>query len=391
MTLADGGFPQQLSAEALAAAAAEDDPSGLGAAGRLRTRFGAEVATAAINQTVLRRRAVAKFGGRAASMFFTRDGLEQATRPSVAEQHAARLTAAGATSVLDLGCGIGADAMAFVRAGVRVLAVERDPATAELAAANLAAVTAAGGAEAEVIVADAEQVVEELLSRVDAVFCDPARRTGAGRTWRIEDFTPPWSLVCRLLDGSRPAVVKLGPALPHRLIPAGVEAQWISDRGDTVEVLLAAGGGAVPDRRSALITPDRRLVAAEGQPRVRPIGAFVYEPDGAVIRSGGISELAGRIGAGLIDAQVAYLTGDAAVESPFLSCFEVREVLPYKEKLLRSWVREHRTGTLEIKCRGVEVDPAQLRKRLRPSGPESATLIITRTPDGARVLVARRC
>jgi hypothetical protein len=36
------------------------------------------------------------------------------------------------------------------------------------------------------------------------------------------------------------------------------------------------------------------------------------------------------------------------------------------------------------------VDPAELRRQLRPAGPSQATLVLTRTIDGARALVAQR-
>ena len=57
---------------------------------------------------------------------------------------------------------------------------------------------------------------------------------------------------------------------------------------------------------------------------------------------------------------------------------------------LRSYVKQHRIGTLEIKKRAVDIDPAALRKQLRPKGPHHATLILTRTPKGTRAVVARR-
>ncbi|MBA8793196.1 SAM-dependent methyltransferase [Friedmanniella endophytica] len=377
-------LPLGLTPEALAAAADETDPGSLGAGSRLRARFGAELAAAAVDQVVLRRRAWAKFGDAADGLFLTRDGLEQATRPAVADHHAVRLAATGATTVLDLGCGIGADALAFVRAGLRVIAVERDPRTAEIARANL------DGTGAEVLTGDAEEVVDGLLGRVDAVYLDPARRAGSGRLWRVEDFTPPWALTTRLLDGSRPAAVKLGPALPHRLVPDGVEAEWVTDHGETVEVGLYAGPGVTPGR-AALVMPDHRLVPDPGaRVAVRPLGAVLIEPVGSVIRAGAIPTLAAALDAGLVADDLAYLTADTVPDTPFATAFAVREVLPWKEKMLRGWVRERAVGRLEIKVRGLDVDPAQLRKRLRPSGPGEATLIITRTPDGARVVVADR-
>jgi SAM-dependent methyltransferase len=376
-------LPALLTSQALVDAEAEDDPTSLAAAARMRRRYGPELAVAALDQAALRRRAVRKFGDRAASMFFTADGLEQATRPAVAAHHARRLVAAGATRVVDLGCGIGADAIAFAEAGLEVLAVEVDEATAAIARANL-------GRRAEVITGDAESLAAELITSGDAVYLDPARRTGAGRLWRTEDFRPRWDFVTGLLDGGRPAGVKLGPGLPHREIPPGVEAEWITDHGETVEVGLWAGAGCVPDTRAALIIPDRRLVAGDHRPPVAGPGRYLYEPDGAVIRAGAIGEVAARLSAWLLDPQIAYLSADTATRTPFATGFELLEELAYSEKVLRRWVRDHDIGTLEIKKRGIDVDPAALRKRLKPRGARPATMIISRTPAGARVFVVRR-
>ncbi len=379
-------LPFGLTPSALDAAMSEVDPGSLAAATRLRSRFGPELATAALHQAALRRQAERKFGDLAAEMFFTRAGLEQATRPSVADHHAARMVAAGARRVVDLGCGIGADALAFVRAGLEVLAVERDPDTAAVAAANLA--DAVGAGAAEVRCADAEQIA---LDADDAVFLDPARRNDRGRLWRIEDFSPPWSLVSAILDGSRPAGVKLGPALPHAFVPATAEAEWTTDRGETVEVALWAGSGAAAGSRSALIMPTTRMLVTDSDPLdVGPLDAVLYEPDGAVIRAGGIAQLGRALGAHLLDPQIAYLTGGARVETPYAAVFAVREQLPYDLKRLRRWVADQGIGRLEIKKRGLDLDPAELRRRLKPAGPNAATLLLTRTPTGALAVFADR-
>jgi hypothetical protein len=68
---------------------------------------------AVLSQSKLRSRAVAKFGPFAARMLFTEAGLEQATRLPVAALHAGRFRDAGLTTIADLGCGIGADALAL--------------------------------------------------------------------------------------------------------------------------------------------------------------------------------------------------------------------------------------------------------------------------------------
>src|SRR5262249_59914167 len=100
--------------------------------------FDATLASAALTQVSLRRLAEAKFGPDAAHMFFTRTGLEQATRREVADRRAARLAAAGVASIADLGCGIGSDTLAFARAGLTGRAGDADPVAAAVAAANTA-------------------------------------------------------------------------------------------------------------------------------------------------------------------------------------------------------------------------------------------------------------
>ena len=245
-----------------------DGRGGSGVAGRGEPAagpFDPALAAAALTQAALRRQARAKFGADAETMFFTRDGLEQATRPAIADHHARRFVAAGVRRVIDLGCGIGSDALAFARAGLEVVAVERDPDTAAVAAANLAG-------RATVVCADAEQVAGDLLADGSAVYADPARRTERGRVWRLAELTPPWSFVTRLLDGRRSAGVKLGPALPHAEIPATAEAEWLSHRGDGGRGRAVGRSGSRPRRTRGPGLARRRPDAAARWRRRRPAG-----------------------------------------------------------------------------------------------------------------------
>ena len=160
-----------------------------------------------------------------------------------------------------------------------------------------------------------------------------------------------------LLDGRRTAGVKLGPALPHSLIPEAVEAEWITHRGETVEVTLWAGPGATPGRRSALIMPNARLTVTAAPPLpVRDLGRYLRtrrrcHPSWRHRRAGR------QLGAGLLDPQVAYLTSDQLCSTPFAAAFEVHQRLPFHLKALRTGC-EAQIGVLEIKKRGIDVDPA---------------------------------
>ncbi|MDN5725748.1 MAG: class I SAM-dependent methyltransferase [Propionibacteriales bacterium] len=368
-------------AAALELAAAQPDPGSLTAATRLRNAHDADLAAAALGQVALRRKAVTKFGAEVGELFLTADGLEQASRPIVSQWRAEQFVDRGAERVVDLGCGIGADAMAMARTGLEVVAVELDPVTAVLARANLQPLGV------EVRCADATEVAGDLLTAGVGVFCDPARRTGQGRTWQVDAFRPPYDFVTGLLPG-RVGCVKFGPGMPYALIPADVDTTWISANGDVVEASLWSSG---TDRRSALLLPGGgTLEALPGTAAVGSPGNFLIEPDPAVIRAGAVDTLAARLFARRLDPQIAYLTTDRPAATPYGTSFEVLDRMPWKEKTVRAWVRDHEIGTLEIKKRGIDIDPATLRKRLRPSGPHAATLVITPSVDGATVLVVRR-
>lgn len=376
-------------AQAVAAALSESDPESLAAATRLRTAYPAPLAAAALTQAALRRRAEFKLGSRAGAFLVTADGLEQASRWDVAAWRARHVAASGARRVIDLCCGLGVDAAAFAEEGLEVLAIERDPATAVLARANLHGL-------ATVVAGDAVDVVPDAaVEPGTVVFCDPARRTARGRSWDIGDMSPSWAFVEGLLAGTTPAVVKLGPGFPDRLIPAAVAARWVSVDGDLVECGLWSGMSVRSGDREAILLPagDRLPVDTDPPPaasRGPRVGDIVYEPDPAVIRSGAIGTLCRFLDAEPIAQRISYLLSQTARPTAFARAFEVLRVDPWKQRLLAEWAAAHDVGVLEIKKRGVDLDPARVRRQLRLRGSRSATVIVTPSAIGTVCLVVRR-
>jgi SAM-dependent methyltransferase len=364
------------------ASEAPDDP--LEASALLRREATAEQVAAALTQATLRRRGVPKFGDLAARMYFTPDGLEQATRLVVAEHRAARLGAARTASVVDLGCGIGGDLVAFAHAGITAAGVDVDPMRVEVARANLAALDLGGA----VMVADATTLD---LSPFEVAFADPSRRSARGRIFTVDDWTPPWSFVESLLR--RDSCVKVAPGIPHDLVPSGVEAEWVSDHGEVKEAALWSGTLATTRRRATVIgdgglatltdedlpeddVPVDGLPASDG-----PLPGFLYEPDGAVIRAGLVQAVAAGVRGRLLDEHIAYVVADDAFRTPFARSYRVIEQLPHRDKPLRAALRERGIGRLTIKKRGVTVVPDELRKRLDLVGDAEATIVLTRAAD----------
>jgi hypothetical protein len=377
--LTDGG---QAVLDRAVEATADPEADELAVQTELRRTTPANGVAAALTQATLRRKAVAKFGERAASMYFTPDGLEQATRATVATHRAGRLQAASTSTVIDLGCGIGGDLIAFATAGLTTAGVDVDPLRVAVAEANLAALGLSGA----VAVADATTVD---TSPFDAAFADPARRTGRGRTFRVDEWTPSWEFIEQLL--TRAACVKVAPGIPHALVPTGVEAEWVSDHGEVKEAALWSGRLASTERRATVIGRGGLATLTEDDDPgadVGPVGGFLYEPDGAVIRAGLVTAVAAGVNGRLLDRKIAYVTSDESFRTPFAKSYRVLEELPYREKQLRAALRARAIGVLAIKKRGVDIAPEQLRRRLDLHGEGSATLVLTRrSGTGVALLV----
>lgn len=357
----------------------EKDP--IRRADRARKALDPSLVTVALSQYDLRLRGREKFGEAAEHMLFTPGGLEQASRSEVADHRAARFASAGVEEVLDLCCGIGADVLAFVRAGLAVRAIDLDPTTALVAAVNAPSGSIETG-RAE----DAD------WRSAGSVFLDPARRTQRGRTFDPDNFSPPYSFVREVLTTVRFAAAKLSPGLPHELIPDGVEAEWVSWHGGVKEAVLWSTGFASCTRRGTLLPEGVDLTDEhESSDTVSEIGRYLYEPDGAVIRAGLVQQVAALLPSGArIDEHLAYLTADRFVPTPFADAFEVLDVMPYSVKTLRAELRRRSVGTVEIKKRGVDVDPAALRRELKPSGPNALTVLLARIGKDRKAILARR-
>ncbi|MGW0756804.1 THUMP-like domain-containing protein [Streptomyces sp. NPDC002814] len=360
-----------------------DPAQELAVATRLRREHPAELVSAALGQARLRQRAVAKFGAEdAGRMFFTPNGVEQSTRASVAAYRAGRFKVLGVRSVADLCCGIGGDAIAFARAGIRVLAVDRDPLTAAVARANADALGLAGLIE----VREAD-VTEVDTAPYDAVFVDPARRGGRGRIFDPEAYSPPLSWAVRTALTAPRAALKIAPGIPHEAVPAEAEAEWISDGGDVKEAVLWFG--TEPGAVRATLLPGPRTLLGRGlpDPQVRPVGRYLYEPDGAVIRAHLVAEVAESLDGGLIDPTIAYITADEHHETPYATAYEITDQLHFSVKKLKALLRERQVGTLTVKKRGSAVEPEELRRKVKPQGPNAATVFLTRVAGAPTMLV----
>lgn len=363
---------------------------------RKRPELGPQQASAALAQAELARHPKAPGG-----WLLTRDGLEQGTDPRVAAYRAATLAAAlaegGLTTVIDATAGLGFDSAALVAAGLQVTAIERDPMTATLLAANVPG--------ARVIVGDAMAVVDALPD--DPVVIDPARRNPGQRTadgMRAqserdpERWSPPLSWADTLRATRRgPIVVKAPPGLT---LPPGWHGTWVSVQRTLVELTLwsepiTAGDVVVIDAEGTHVfapPPDGSDdatddAADENDLRTSAVGTWLIEPDPAVIAADAVSGLAAALDAMRVDAASSWLTADHRPSTPFARSWRIVEELPAATRELRAALRERGIMNPTVKTSGTRIDAARIRRELRATSGAEATIALVRVDERLRAYV----
>lgn len=360
-------------AAVLAAARATDGPL-LRVGEVLRRQFPPDLVAAALTQLDLRARAAGKFAD-PSRLLFTRAGLEQASTAAVAAHRALRF--APYDRVADLCTGIGGDLLALAAVVPHVLAVDRDPVHLRLAAHNAAAVGL--GDRVQTWLGDAENAD---LSRVLAVFVDPARRAEGYRLGSAHGS--PSLGWCASLAERIPVGVKAAPGIDHAHVPARWELEFVAQDGELKESALWSPALATTSRRATVIEDAgvHTMVSAGAPPAaVAQPGPYVLDPSPAVTRAGLVAELAAQLGAWQIDPMIAFLCAEEPTRTPYGRWLQVEASMPWNVKVLTAALAAADVGAVDLRRRGLAGDVEDLRKRLRLKGSRRVTVLMTRVGD----------
>lgn len=307
----------------------------------------------------------------------TADAAVQATAAPVAAHRARRLAG---RDVHDVTCSVGAELHALRRTASRLVGSDLDPVRLAMARVNVP--------DVPLVRADALAPV----TRDTVLVADPARRTAAGRrTWRPADFVPPLDALAEVADitPGHDLVVSTAPGLDPALAPWAGEVEIVSLDGRVREAALWSHGLATTRRRASVLSSrgDGWTITGDEDDAcpVAPVGEWIVDPDGAVVRAGLVRQYGARHGLWRLDEHLAYLTGDAP--PPGVRAFRVLEHGHYSEKALRRTLAARGVGRVEILVRGLDVDPNALRPRLRLRGDAEASVVLARLASGPEAFV----
>lgn len=325
------------------------------------------------------------------------------------------LFATPGSCVLDLTGGMGIDYWAFSQRAGRGIYVEQDAALVAAAKYNIHQLST--GVEHQFVCAEALDVLEPLFlaHRPELIYLDPARReeqtSNAKRVYAIEDCTPSLNEVHTLIralaykSSHYPRlVVKLSPMLDikHTLqLYHEVRAVHIvAVRGEVKELLLLFDYSiATPlslgevEIHSTDITTQRvhsfvgnYAIEEHLSPRYADtVEAYIYEPNGAVMKSGLFNTLADRYELRQLHPNSHLYTSTYHINEFPGRSFVLRDLHASSSSALKKLGKQ--LGRAEVSTRNYPLSTDALRQKLGVKSGGTYTLMGTTLLDGSHVLL----
>ena len=360
---------------------------------RLRRTLTADRAAFATAAAETRLRAVAAGVPHANELVLTRESLEQASHPAAAAWRAGRaaegLAGASDPVLQDRCAGTGGDAVALA-AHAPVLALERDPGRAVLAAHRAAVL----GRPVDVRVGDALDPSWSCDGAV--VHADPDRRDDHGRrARRLRDHGPPVGELLTACAGAAGRLVTVAPGLAwdDPDLPDDAEVVFLQHGRQLLEAVVCSGTATTPGVRATAVLLDVGEVRGRGpEPPshlpVGPVGAHLLRPAAAAVRARVHDELGAAVGARRVaDHRALLTTDDLPPPSPWWDAERVVAVTTPRPAAVAAALPPERR--VEVVLHGIDVDVrAFLRDAGRPAtGPDDVRVHLVRRDDDAVAIV----
>ncbi|MGM9992522.1 MAG: hypothetical protein ACI376_06730 [Candidatus Bruticola sp.] len=377
-----------------------DGPDELKIIKKLRRRFNSNETSLLLNQVKLRGKGANKFPApMAANMFYEEKALEQATSWPLAMHRAQKLHQAASLSeapFLDLGCGIGGDALAMAHFRP-VIAVDLDRERLDILEVNAARLQL----PFPIYTLQADYMHDQ-LPEAAAAFSDPARRQNDRRIYNPLETLPPLPQVVDLLRRlAIPAAIKLSPSfnkeMMEQLKPASLEFTGPSRQCREAVLWLNLPNNPFLEAsiylKENIWHTERHPLEQNNQVEVGELreGQYLYEVEPVLLRSGLLHTYADKLQAHLFDPSTSWLVSDYFTSEPLAEAFLLEEIHKFSLKKLQKRIKELEIGIIEIKKRNFAVEPETIRQKIKTCRTSnSLTVFLTRRSGEPLFMLGRR-
>lgn len=353
---------------------------------QLRKKFTLEETSCLLNQVKLRQKALRKFPATMVEkMYFEEKALEQSTAWPLALHRAQKLHDSAAKGpVLDLGCGIGSDALALAHYRP-VIAIDLAQERLDILQAN--AQKMALPYPIQTLQLD---YIKSQLPEAAAAFSDPARRIDNKRIYKAEETFPPLHEVVELAKRLNiPMAVKLAPSFDKALLEKlpGASLEFVGLNKQCREAVLWLNLAEPPFMQASIYLKnetwnlEKQLLTQTQQVDVGSLreGQYLYEIEPVLLRADLLYKYAQKLQAHLFDKDTSWLISDTLIEEPLADIFLITEIHKFSLKTLQKRIKDQNIGILEIKKRNSAIEPEIIRQKVKTcNSKNSLTIFITR-------------
>ncbi len=234
----------------------------------------------------------------------------------------------------------------------------------------------------------------------DAVIhVDPDRRPSGRRVVDWKDYSPGEAFLRSLPLRTRAGAIKLSPAMDRDSLAdwPGVDLEYVSEGGVCKQLLAwwpqesdASATMTATKVWGPLLAPESISLTcgvASATCRDEP-GAYLVEPDPAVVAAGGVDDLAAEHNLWRLARGLDWLFGDEPADTPLARSFHILVAVPGRRRDITRALASLNAGVVEVKPRGVRMDTDAMQHALRGKGDRNLTVLWCRLGESQRALIA---
>ncbi len=348
----------------------------------LRKTCSPEQAAAVMTMRSLRKRARGKFPEQIAGLLLATDKLlQQASSLRLAVYLGRMMTGFfGTRHVVDICCGLGADAIGMALAGHTVEGIDNAPAAVFCARHN--ARVAAVRDRCTFRQCSAEDL---LIPDRAVVHVDPDRRVDGRGAANLLRHRPGKEYLLSLIRNTRAGCMKLSPLLDSRTldVPVQTRCEYIGEEGRCRQLLvwwpgdeLDAVGNCATVVSGEPESPVSETIAAgrSGAAPTGEAGKWLLEPAPPLVAAGAVDDLAARYGLWRLQRAVPWLSGERDVHTSLAGTYRILSRCPGRARSVAQELQQFDAGEIAVKTSGLKLDTDRLQRKLRGNGRRSLVL-----------------
>lgn len=209
----------------------------------------------------------------------------------------------------------------------------------------------------------------------DGIFLlDPDRRhENKKKNWGVKQLSPSIDEINLIVNRFKDGLIKLSPATDTTTFDFPFSKEYIGFPKSVNELSLKTGKFQEGSTLTTQIQPFYQTTHLDSEINYfrkmvhtsNDLAAYLIEPNALSLASKVYWEILATEGCSIINPNIPYFNSVKIVSHPFITNFKILDELKFKAKKLGAYISDHKYTQVEVKKRGVSVDPNELQMNLQ--------------------------